>query len=122
MPINRFGREGTKPSPILIIDQINDASKENKEFAKSLIREAAACGIVAFLITQKEEWASELAQLNRGTKCKPLPFNVDNRIRWDQAFCGTTQVEFLVLASEESTGLGPLLLREAYAGPNQSHP
>lgn len=74
----RFGCDGTEPSPILIIDQFDDASKENKEFTKYLIREAAAGGIVAFLITQKEEWASELAQLNGGTKCKPLPFNVDN--------------------------------------------
>jgi hypothetical protein len=44
-----------------------------------LIREAAAGGIVAFIITKEEEWASELVQLNGGTKCKPLPTNVDNQ-------------------------------------------
>jgi hypothetical protein len=75
----RLGRDGTEPSPILIIDQFDRSSKENKDFARTLIREAAAGGIVAFIITKEEEWASELVQLNGGTKCKPLPTNVDNQ-------------------------------------------
>jgi len=74
----RLGRDGLEPSPILIIDQFDCNSEENKDFAKSLIREAAAGGIVAFLITKEEDWASELITLNGGTKCKPLPSNVDN--------------------------------------------
>lgn len=108
-----LGPVGTEPSPILIIDQFNCSSKENKQFANTLVQEAAAGGIVAFLITQDEKWASELVGQNDGTKCKPLPFNVKNPgYDGSQHFVGLPLWNSSFLASGESTGLGPLLLQQ----------
>lgn len=66
------------PSPILIIDDFFFNTKQNEDFIRALIRDASAQGVIVFLMTRDKDWASKLIQLNGGTKCKPLPTNVDN--------------------------------------------
>ena len=72
-------REDGEPSPILIIDEFYCKTKENENFIRTLIRDAAANGVIVFLMTRDEDWASQLIRLNGGTKCKPLPTNIDNQ-------------------------------------------
>jgi hypothetical protein len=71
-------RRGGEPYPILIIDEFYMASEKNKAFVRTLISNANAKGVTVFLMTNDTAWASELSKLNGGTKCKPLPQNVDN--------------------------------------------
>jgi hypothetical protein len=70
--------EGGEPSPILIIDEFYLNTEKNKAFIRTLLRDASATGVTVFLMTRDSDWASELIALNCGTKCKPLPENVDN--------------------------------------------
>ena len=70
--------EDLEPSPILIIDEFDCNTEKNKGFVRTLMRDAAAKGIAVFLLTKDQTWATELIKLNDGTKCKPLPENVDN--------------------------------------------
>ena len=67
-----------EPAPILIIDEFYKDTEENKKFVRTLLRDASAAGIVVFLMTCKQDWASKLIKLNGGAKCKPLCYNVDN--------------------------------------------
>lgn len=67
-----------EPAPILIIDEFYCDTEENKDFVRTLLRDAAAKGVVVFLITNDQAWASKLINLNGGTKCAPLRYNVDN--------------------------------------------
>eukprot|EP00977_Amphora_coffeiformis_P011478 scaffold2767_cov177-Amphora_coffeaeformis.AAC.52 len=67
-----------EPAPILIIDEFYSDTEENQKFVRTLLRDAAAKGIVVFLMTRDQGWASKLIKLNGGTKCKPLCYNVDN--------------------------------------------
>jgi len=71
--------DGVDPAPILIIDEFYCDTEENKIFIRTLLRDAAGNGIIVFLMTRDRDWASELIKLNGGTKCKPLPGNVDNK-------------------------------------------
>jgi hypothetical protein len=70
--------DGEEPAPILVIDNFYEDTKKNEDFVKRLLRDAAAQGIIVFLMTRDEEWASKLIKLNGGTKCKPLHCNVNN--------------------------------------------
>lgn len=67
-----------EPAPILIIDEFYCDTQENQDFVRTLLRDAAAKGVVVFLITNDQAWASKLINLNGGTKCAPLRYNVDN--------------------------------------------
>ena len=67
-----------EPAPILIVDEFYSDTEENLNFVRTLLRDAAARGIVVFLMTRDPSWASKLIKLNGGTKCKPLPYNIDN--------------------------------------------
>jgi hypothetical protein len=69
-------RQCGEPSPILIIDEFYLNTGKNKAF--TLLRDASSKGVTVFLMTRDSDWASELISLNGGTRCKPLPGNVDN--------------------------------------------
>jgi hypothetical protein len=69
-----------KSSPILIIDDFNEVTEANKGFVKELLRDAAKLGVVVFILTRDQDWATTLIQFNDGSKIKPLIGNVDN---WD---------------------------------------
>jgi hypothetical protein len=81
-------RRGGEPSPILIIDEFYMESEKNKAFVRTLLSNASAKGVTVFLMTKDASWASELIKLNSGTKCKPLPQNVNN-----PGYTGTTRFE-----------------------------
>jgi hypothetical protein len=68
-----------KSSPILIIDDFNEVTEANKGFVKELLRDAAKLGVVVFILTRDQDWATTLIQFNDGSKIKPLIGNVDNR-------------------------------------------
>jgi hypothetical protein len=67
-----------KSSPILIIDDFNEATAENEAFVKDLLRDAPKAQAIVFILTRDQEWATTLVALNDGTKIKPLMGNVDN--------------------------------------------
>lgn len=67
-----------EPAPILIIDEFYCDTQANQDFVRTLLRDAAAKGVVVFLITNDPAWATKLIKLNGGTKCVPLRYNVDN--------------------------------------------
>jgi hypothetical protein len=68
-----------KSSPILIIDDFDEVTEANKGFVKELLRDAAKLGVVVFILTRDQDWATTLVQLNCGSKIKPLIGNVDIR-------------------------------------------
>jgi hypothetical protein len=64
--------------PALVIDNFNEDTDENKVFVKKLFNEASQYGVVVFILTSNETWATTLVDLNGGSKIKPLYGNVDN--------------------------------------------
>ena len=77
--ILKLETDNDEPAPILIIDEFYCDTEENQKFVRTLLRDAAAKGIIVFLMTRDQVWASKLINLNGGTKCKPLHRNVDNQ-------------------------------------------
>ncbi len=67
-----------KRLPMLIIDNFNEATDENRAFVKKLLQEASQFGVFVFILTSNETWATTLVGLNSGSKIKPLHGNVDN--------------------------------------------
>jgi hypothetical protein len=61
--ILKVATDGEEPAPILVIDNFYEDTKENEDFVKRLLADAAAQGIVVFLMTRDEEWASKLIKL-----------------------------------------------------------
>jgi len=102
----RLDTDGAEPPPILIIDEFYCDTEENKNFVQSLLKDASAKGIVVFLMTRDSVWASKLIGLNGGTKCKPLPCNVDNDgYEGDLRFTGTPAWNGLYWSVEELRNL-----------------
>ena len=83
--INMYGPEKV-PSPthvrqglpVLIINDFNKATAENKKFVEKLFQVAARDKVFVFILTTVERWATTLVGLNGGSKIKPLHGNVDN--------------------------------------------
>lgn len=105
----KSSREDGEPRPILVIDECYCETEENKQFFSTLIRDAAATGVIVFLITKNPAWASQLILLNGGTKCKPLPTNIGNlgytgatrfdvnvKAEWNQMFWPVTALRDLI--------------------------
>jgi hypothetical protein len=67
LPVKSFAR-----TPVLIIDDFNTISKANREFVTELYTRAARSNIIAVIFTNVKEWATELVQLNGGTKILPI--------------------------------------------------
>mmetsp|Transcript_15759 Transcript_15759/g.23191 ORF Transcript_15759/g.23191 Transcript_15759/m.23191 type:complete len:387 (-) Transcript_15759:1175-2335(-) len=113
-------RKDGEPSPILIIDEFYCKTEENKSFMRTLIRDANAAGVVVFLMTKDEDWASQMIRLSGGTKCKPLPTNVDNQgysgakrfseteeAKWNKMFWSVGQLRDLIRPFCEEHNLDP---------------
>jgi hypothetical protein len=69
---------GLGEMPVLIIDDFNKATEENKSFVEKLLQSAAPCGVLVFILTEKRDWATTLVGLNGGRKIKPLHGNVNH--------------------------------------------
>eukprot|EP00978_Attheya_sp_CCMP212_P022842 scaffold68803_cov57-Attheya_sp.AAC.3 len=67
-----------EPFPLLILDNFNGDTDENKAFVQKLLNEAAEIGVFVFFLTVNRSWASKLIKLNGGAKIKPLFGNVNN--------------------------------------------
>jgi hypothetical protein len=77
--IELYGRERIPPPlvdiekmHVSIIDNFNDATKENEAFVKKLLQSASAYGVFVFILTSKKDWATTLVDLDGGAKIKPL--------------------------------------------------
>jgi hypothetical protein len=114
----KLDTDGAEPALILIVDELYCDTEENKNFVRTLLRDASAKGIVVFLMTRDREWASKLIELNAGTKCKPLPYNVDNEgydgskrftgiPKWNGLFWSVKELRQLVLPSCEKFHIDP---------------
>jgi hypothetical protein len=68
-----------EPFPLLILDNFNEDTDENKAFVQKLLNEAAEIGVFVFILTVNRSWASKLIKLNGGAKIKPLFGNVNNK-------------------------------------------
>lgn len=110
--------DGADPAPILILDEFHCDTKENKNFIRTLLRDASASGIIVFLMTRDKAWASKLIKLNGGAKCKPLHCSVSNAgydgsMRftgtpdWNDMFWEVNELRELVRASCEKYGIKP---------------
>ena len=67
-----------KKMPVLIIDNFNAATEENKKFATQLFNSASASRVFVFVMTTNKAWATTLVRFNGGRKIKPLHGNVNN--------------------------------------------
>jgi hypothetical protein len=114
----KLDTDGAEPAPILIIDEFYRDTEENENFVRTLLRDSAAKGIVVFLMTRDRAWASKLIELNGGTKCKPLHFNVDNagydgskrftgNPEWNDLYWSVKELRQLVLPSCEKFNIDP---------------
>jgi hypothetical protein len=65
-------------SPVLIIDDFNTDSKENKSVVTQVFTRASRSNIVVFILTKEEDWATKLVKLNGGMKIVPVHDNISN--------------------------------------------
>lgn len=64
--------------PVLIIDNFNAETEENKKIVIQLCNLASASRVFLFVLTANRAWATTMVGLKGGSKIKPLHGNVNN--------------------------------------------
>lgn len=66
-------RNPNRLSSILLLDNFNTASQDNRYFLEALIAASVRCGFYTVVITQEKEFANTMSAMNKGMKIAPLP-------------------------------------------------